>query len=110
MIHYPRLTIVTVVLACATAMSHASGHQDNDAVPGRAAKISLIQAITAAEHHTPGTPVRAEYEHTKSGWAYDVEIVNGKQTFEVRVNADTGAVISSAKDKVDHDDARDKKD
>ena len=44
------------------------------------------------------------------GWAYDVEIVAGTKVFDVRVNADSGTVISSVEDQGDRDDDNDKKD
>ncbi len=53
---------------------------------------------------------RAEYENSKQGWVYDVEVVSGAKVFDVRVDADKGTVISSAEDKADHDDDHDKRD
>jgi hypothetical protein len=41
---------------------------------------------------------------------YDVEIVSGAKVFDVRIDANKGTVISSAEDKVDHDDEGDKED
>ena len=41
------------------------------------------QAITVAEQHVHGRASRAEYEHTKTGWAYDVEVVSGAKVFDV---------------------------
>jgi uncharacterized membrane protein YkoI len=46
-------------------------------------------------------------EQTKAGPAYDVEIVNGKDVVDVRIHADTGAVIASARDTRDEDDKHD---
>jgi uncharacterized membrane protein YkoI len=68
------------------------------------------QAVTVAEQHANGKASRAEYENSKQGWVYDVEVVSGAKVFDVRVDADKGTVISSAEDKADHDDDHDKQD
>ena len=87
-----------------------SDNTENDALAIGEARISLTQAITAAEQHVNGKAVQAEYEQTKAGWAYDVEVASGTQVFDVRVDADKGTVLSSTQDKVDEDDSQDKKD
>ena len=70
----------------------------------------LAQAVTAAEQHANGKAIRAEYEQSKPGWVYDVEVVSGAKVFDVKVDADKGTVISSVEDKADRDDDHDKKD
>jgi hypothetical protein len=45
----------------------------------RKAKISLTQAVTVAEQHANGK-ARAEYENSKQGWVYDVEVVSGPRS------------------------------
>ena len=74
------------------------------------AKVSMAQAIAAAEQHTSGKAMRAEYENTKSGWAWDVETVSGAKVFDVRVDAANGTVLSSNADKSDRDDEHDERD
>lgn len=78
------------------------------------AKISLNQAITAAEQHASGKAAKAEYEQTKTSCAYDVEVVAGYKVFDVRVDADKGTTLSPAEDKSysvnDNDNDNDKKD
>ena len=105
-----KITIATVVLATAGAVAFAARTMENDAVAGPPAKISLTQAIAAAEQQANGKATRAEYEQIKTGWAYDVEVVSGAKVFDVRVDADRGTVISSAEDTADRDDEHDKKD
>ena len=88
----------------------ATGGMENDALAIAKAKVSLIQAVTTAEQHTGGKATHAEYENSKQGWVYDVEVVNGVKVFDVRVDADKGTVIASVEDKAEHDDGQDKDD
>jgi uncharacterized membrane protein YkoI len=110
MIRNTKIAILAAVLASVGAAAYAANALENDAAAIAQAKIPLTQAITVAEQHTGGKASRAEYEKTKTGWAYDVEVVNGAKVFDVRVDADKGSVISSVEDKADHDDENDKAD
>ena len=98
------------IAAAASIACAAQGVMGNDALHIANAKISLTQAITTAEQHANGKAARAEYEHSKHGWVYEVEVVNGAKVFDVKIDADKGMVISSAEDKSDHDDDHDKQD
>ena len=101
---YSKLSLLAVTIAAAGSMAYAAtGALQNDAVAIATAKTSLVQAITTAEQHASGKAMHAEYEHTRQGWVYDVEVVNGTKVFDVRVDADKGTVISSAEDKNDHE-------
>ena len=103
--------IAAAILATtAAAYAATDRNQDNDALAIDNAKVSMIQAVTAAEQRAGGKAVRAEYENTKAGWAWDVEVVNGAKVFDVRVDAASGNVLSSNEDKVDHDDDHDERD
>lgn len=110
MFRYTKIAILATALAAAGAMAYAAKSMENDAMAITKAKIPMTQAITAAEQHVNGKAARAEYEQTKGGWAYDVEVVSGTKVFDVKVDADNGTVISSVEDKADHDDDHDKKD
>ena len=69
--------------------------------------------MTTAEQHAQGKASRAEYEDSKQGWVYDVEVVSGSKVFDVKVDANKGTVLSSAEDDADEDgdgDKNDKKD
>jgi uncharacterized membrane protein YkoI len=115
MFRHTKIAAISVVLASVAVMGFAATNaMENDAVSTAAAmskaKISLTQAITAAEQHASGKASRAEYEQIKTGWAYDVEVVAGTKVFDVRVDADKGTIISSIEDKNDRDDEHDKKD
>jgi uncharacterized membrane protein YkoI len=108
MIRKITLSLVALSLASAAAIGYAANRQqDNDASALPTAKITLSQAIANAEQHAAGHATRAELEQTKAGPAYDVEIVNGKDVVDVRIHADTGAVIASARDTRDEDDTHD---
>jgi len=110
MSHYRKLSILVVALAAVGTVAYAAKDMENDALAITQAKISLAQAVTAAEQHVKGKASRAEYEQTKKGWAYDVEVVSGNKIFDVTVDADNGTVIAATEDKADHDDEHDKKD
>ena len=108
---YSKLSLLAVTIAAAGSMAYAAtGAMQNDAVAIATAKTSLIQAITVAEQHVGGKAMQAEYEKSKQGWVYEVEVVNGTKVFDVRVDADKGTVISSAEDKADHEKDDDKDD
>lgn len=113
MFRYTKTALVAAILASASAIGYAAttgSSTENDALAIGKAKISLTQAITVAEQHVNGKAVQAEYEHTKAGWAYDVEVASGANVFDVRVDADKGTVLSSTQDKIDQDDSHDKRD
>ncbi len=92
------------------AVASAAAPALNDAMSIVNAKIPMTQAITAAEQHANGKASKAEYEHTKTGWAYDVEVVSGTQVFDVKVDAANGSVISSVEDKADQEGDGDEQD
>lgn len=105
--------LVTAGLAALGAVAYAErGDAINDALPPPEAggHISLIQAVQTAELHTAGKARMAEYEHSRDGWVYDVEVVKGAKVFDVRVLATSGVVISSQEDKPDRAGELDDKD
>lgn len=105
-----KIVIMAVALASAGVVAIAANTMENDAAALGSAKISLSQAIANAEQHTGGKASRAEFEHTRAGWAYDVEVVNGAKVVDVRVDSATGTVISAIDDKMDRDDEHDERD
>ena len=110
---YTYTAIAAAAVLATTAASYAAAtvtQHENDAMAIDAAKVSISQAVTAAEQHASGKAVRAEYEKTKVGWAWDVEVVNGAKVFDVRVDAASGTVISSNEDRRDEDDDHDERD
>lgn len=110
MLRYTKIALVTAALASAGAVAFAAKTMDNDAMAAPQAKVSLTQAIAVAEQHAGGKASRAEYEKNKTGWAYDVEVINGAKVLDVQVDGDKGTIISSVEDKADRDDGDDKAD
>lgn len=108
---YTKLSLLAITIAAAGAAAYAAkGGMENDTLAITKAQIPLTQAVNVAEQHANGKASRAEYENSKQGWVYDVEVVSGAKVFDVRIDADKGTVISSAEDKADHDDDHDKQD
>ena len=110
MTRFSKISFLAIALAAAGTVAYAAKSMDNDATAIVNAKIPLVQAVTAAEQHINGKATRAEYEKSKQGWIYDVEVVNGAKVFDVKVDADKGTIISSAEDKADRDDDHDEQD
>jgi uncharacterized membrane protein YkoI len=106
---YSKFSLLAIAAAGSVAYA-AQGGIENDAMALTKAKISLVQAVTTAEQHANGKAAHAEYENSKHGWVYDVEVISGTKVFDVKVDADKGTVISSAEDKADRDDDHDKQD
>ena len=103
-------------LIAAGAFAYAENNESRedepqtDAVPVTTASVSLLQAVQTAEQRAAGKARQAEYTHCRQGWVYDVEIVSGAKVFDVRVDANSGAVISAVEDKPDHGEKHDDKD
>lgn len=77
------------------------------AVAGPAqAKITLEQAIAAAQsHHQGGKATKAELERKRGALVYEVEVMAAdNQVFDVKVDAADGKVLSSKLDRHDRDD------
>lgn len=90
--------------------AYAAKPQANDALITHHATVSLTQAVQTAEQQVHGKAVRAELEHSKHGWIFDVEVVADNTSYDVAVDATKGTILASAQDKADHDDSRDKQD
>jgi uncharacterized membrane protein YkoI len=110
MILYKKILALAFVLATATSFSYADKSEENDALAITKAKTSLAQAIATAELHAKGKATHAEFEDTKNAWVYEVEVVSGKQSFDVTIDAEKGSVISSVLDVEDENEHHDKKD
>ena len=111
MSRYTKLSLLAIATATTCAAAYAAkGGMENDAMALAKAKISLTQAVVIAERHANGKAARAEFEDSKKGWVFDVEVVSGAKVFDVRIDAIKGEVISSVEDQSDRDDVHDKKD
>lgn len=108
---YSKFSLLAVVIAAAGTVAYAASDKiENDATAITRARIPLAQAVTTAEQHVNGKAAHAEYENSKAGWVFDVEVVTGSQVFDVKVDADKGTIISSTEDKADRDDDHDQDD
>jgi uncharacterized membrane protein YkoI len=110
MFRYTKIAALALGLITLGTAAFSAQTMENDAAGIANAKITMIQAVTAAEQHANGKAARAEYEQAKAGWVYDVEVVSGAKVFDVKVDADKGTIISSVEDKADRDDDHDQKD
>lgn len=94
-----RLSTAAFALLSALAvfsLTPYSAQAGNDALNVTSAKITLPQAISAAERKVGGTATKAEYKHKKG--QYKVEVVKGTEAFDVIVDANDGTVLSIKKD------------
>lgn len=108
--HSTNAVALAVAMIAAGTSAYAATPAGNDAMPIANARVSLTQAIAAAEEHAKGKAAKAEFEQTQTGWAYDVEVVSGNQVFDVKVDADKGTVLSSVADNLERDDDHDERD
>ena len=110
MFRYIKYFFLTIALVTTGSVAYAAKGMDNDAMSITNARIPLGRAVAIAEEYVHGKATRAEYEHSKPGWVYDVEVISGTRVFDIKVDADQGTVIASAEDKTDHDDEHDRED
>lgn len=98
--------IVAAGLATAGGLAFArqTGGMENDAVADLAkARISLNQAVTAAETQAGGKATKAELEGERGALVFNVEVVAGdNKVVDVKVDANDGKVLSSKADQADH--------
>ena len=93
MFRYTKIAILATALTSVCAVAYAAKTMENDALYITNAKVSMVQAVTAAEQHANGRAARAEYEQTKGGWAYDVEVVKGSKVFDVKAASIARAIL-----------------
>lgn len=126
MFRYTKIALAVAAFATAGAgvFAYADDIGANDVIAFTAAKITMTQAITVAETLVGGKAHNAEFKRVKvlgvavpGTYAYNVEVlVAGVRVFDVKVDANSGAVLSSVEDlpdaagKDDGDGDGDKKD
>lgn len=81
----------------------ADSKEENEAMAIANAKISLSQAITAAEQHVGGKASKAEFGSENGQNLFEVEVVKGNTVTDVKVDPSSGAVTSADNDQKDHD-------
>ncbi len=96
--------IMAAGIATAGGLAYAkSGGGENDAIADLAkAKVTLAQAIGAAEAQSGGKATKAELEGERGTVVYQVEVVTAdSKVFDVKVDAADGKVLSSRQDQAD---------
>ena len=102
-ITFPALLVAAgIATAGGLAFAKTTGG-DNDAVGDLAkAKITLAQAVSAAETQAGGKATKAELEGERGTVVFDVEVVTAdNKVFDVKVDAVDGKVLSSKLDQAD---------
>ncbi|WMP18780.1 PepSY domain-containing protein [Thiothrix lacustris] len=99
------LVCSTLNIAYAVEMDTPSA-VDEDLLAATKASVSMIDAINAAVKEVSGTPVTAEFENSDGEGAearWFIEIISGKATIDLEVDATTGKVTRLADDPVEGD-------
>lgn len=104
------LAALAALSATAIGSAYAAKFVENDALAIAGAKISMTQAVTAAEQHVGGKASRAEYEEHKGQWVFDVEVVKDKKVMDVKVDPASGQILAAVEDKAEHGDDHDRAD
>jgi uncharacterized membrane protein YkoI len=101
----PLLFAVIGVSAIGASLAFAGmkDAEENDAAALSQARISLTQAIAAAEQRVAGKAVRAGLEDENGKLVYGVEVLHGNQTTDVKVDSDNGGILSAQADRSDHE-------
>lgn len=97
------MTLGAALVASGLGVAMASpkgGNGEDDANIGQA-KITLTQAIAAAEQKAGGRAAHAELNDENGKLVYGVEVVSGTQATDVKVDAMSGQVISARADQAD---------
>ena len=92
--------------AIAIGQTAITNSQVSEAVAAAQSKISLEQAIVIAQKTIKGDVVSADFEqhdHSEGG-DYDINIVASNTEYEVKVDANSGKVLSSKREKLDKKD------
>jgi len=105
-----KLLIPALIMAASVATAgglvyaQQSGVTQNDAMTDLAKTgISLVQAVTTAEHHVGGKASRAELENENGRLVYGVEVTDNAKTVDVKIDATNGAVVSAQIDQGDQE-------
>ena len=97
------LAATTIVVSSLVYANRDGNEEQNDAAALAQAKISLTQAVAAAEQKVNGKAVRAELEDENGKIVYGVEVINGGKSIDVKVDIATGGILSAQADQADHE-------
>lgn len=96
LIPYTAFAVLLVTAFATNALADA-----DDIKAAAQAKISLVQAIQAAEKHQGGKAIDASIDDDSFSPTYEVSVVKDDKLFDVRVDAVNGAVLGAREDKDD---------
>ena len=96
----------------APAANTKAGTGSSEAVSAMQSKISLTQAIDIAKQNAKGDLISAEFDYDDDDdngngavtGEYEVEFVSNGTAYEVKIDANTGKVIETEKEKLDKED------
>ena len=98
-----KLTTITgsAILAIGLASAGTVLADRDDVRALKETKITLVQAIQAAEGHQGGQAYEAGIDDDSFSPEYEVSVVREDRTYDVRINAVTGEVLGSREDRDD---------
>ena len=91
------LTLSLVAAATAFGATHAFADTE-EAAAVQKAKISLVEAIQAAEKNVGGVAYSASYDDDSFQNAYEVDVIANSKLYDVQVSAENGEILSSRED------------
>jgi uncharacterized membrane protein YkoI len=96
-------TILTITLLASTVVGVAQANESNDKEAKELtlfnqAKISLVEAIKAAEHKTGGKALEAELNDESNTVQFEVEVLKDGKVHDVIVDGKTGIVLKVSLD------------
>lgn len=97
--NYTSKIAASLVVVLGASIMSSNVYADRDDVKALArAEISLIEAIRRAQDAGDGTAFEASIDDDSSTPEFEVSIVRDNRTYEVRVNAVTGEILSVRED------------
>ena len=100
------LSIAGISTAAIAVGQTVNNTQVSEAVAAAQSKISLEQAVVIAKKAVKGDVISADFDqndHSASG-NYEVNIVANNTEYEVKIDANSGKVLSSKQEKLDKED------
>lgn len=103
------MTLSMIAVSSATisvAQAATPAVKVSEAVAAAQSKISLEQAIAIGNKTIKGDLVSAEFDQKgySAGGKYDVKFIANNTEYKIRIDADTGKVLSAKQDQLDRED------
>lgn len=89
----------SLLLAAGIAWAGTAVADRDDVRALKESKITLVQAIQAAESHQGGQAYEAGIDDDSFRPEYEVSVVREDRTYDVRIDAITGEVLGSREDR-----------